>query len=183
MTVTVMDLKYSETLSAFFDGEQVDAELLAESLGQPGAHTLLLEYAALRAKSQSGARPSPEFLDAVAAKMRQAARRRRWQFRFAVVAASACLALVAVAVGFIWAPVVERPAEPPAPATAVRLAAPAPSRETPTDLLRAPTAAPRPQPAATKPPSPDRVPVAALRLRLGQWEESLAHEGGEGRRY
>jgi negative regulator of sigma E activity len=182
MTVNVMDLKYSETLSAFFDGEQVDGELLAESLAQPGAHTLLLEYAALRAKSQSGARPSPEFLDAVAAKMRQAAHRRRWQFRFAVVAASACLALVAVAVGFIWAPVVARPVTPPSPATAQRLAPLAAPREAPSDLSMSPTAAPRRQATAAKPPSLDRPPVAALRLRLGQWEESLAHAGGEGRR-
>jgi hypothetical protein len=182
MTVEVMDLKYSETLSAFFDGEQVDGELLADSLAQPGAHTLLLEYAALRAKSQTGARPSPEFLDVVATTMRQAARRRRWQVRFAAVVASACLVLGAVAVGFLWAPAVERPAKPSARAAAVRLAAPAPSRETPTDLPRPPTPAPPPQSADTKPPSLDRLPVAALRLRLGQWEESLAHEGGEGRR-
>jgi hypothetical protein len=183
MTVDVMDLKYSETLSAFFDGEQVDGELLAESLAQPGAHTLLREYAALRAKSQGGARPSPEFLDVVATTMRQAARRRRWLFRFAVVAASACLALVAVAVGFIWAPVLERPAQPPAPLAAQRLPAPAPPPDATADLLMPPTAAPRRQAAATKPPSLDRLPVAALRLRLGQWEESLAREGGDGRRH
>jgi hypothetical protein len=160
----------------------VDGELLAESLAQPGAHTLLLECAALRAKSQGGERPSPEVLDVVANKMREVARRRCWQFRFAVVAASACLALLAVAVGFIWAPVVAHPVKSSPPA-AQRLSAPAAPREATADLLMPPTAAPLRQPAATKPPSVDRLPVPARRRRLGQWEDSLAHASGEGRRH
>jgi hypothetical protein len=69
-----MDAKFAEALSEFFDAEDVDTGLLAESLAQPGAITLLEEFAAMRAKAQGGPRPDPEVLDAIAAKLRQSTR-------------------------------------------------------------------------------------------------------------
>ena len=176
-----MDAKYVEVLSEFFDAEDVDPVLLAESLAQPGANTLLEGFAVMRAKAQSGPRPDPEVREAMAARLRQAVHRRRWRGRFARWGVAACLVLAAVGVGFKLASVVERGG---ATVPAVRQAAPAPAAPgQPLAAVPMPAApVPPARPAATNPRRPQPPPVPLLRLRLGQWAEPVTDIGGQGQR-
>ncbi len=180
-----MDAKYSEALSEFFDGEEVDAALLAESLAQPGAITLLNDFAAMRARAQGGPRPSADVLNAIADNVERAALRQRWRSRLGRVAVAACLLLIAAGVGVKLAPVFEheRAAAPQLP---VQQHPPASTTQ------QAPGTAP-PQPPAAVPPAasrqpsrgePDHPPVASLRIRLSQqWAETLAGAGSEAPRH
>jgi len=180
-----MDAKYSEALSEFFDGEEVDAALLAESLAQPGAITLLNDFAAMRTKAQSGPRPSPEVLDAMGAKVERAAYRHRWGSRLGRVAVAAGLLLIAAGVGITLAPVFEHDHRA-APQMAVQ-------QHAPTSTAQQASAAAPAQPTAAVPPAESRQPsrgdaehppVASLRIRLGQqWAETFAGAGSEAPRH
>jgi hypothetical protein len=180
-----MDKKYSEALSEFFDGEEVDAALLAESPAQPGAITLLNDFAVMRTKAQSGPRPSPEVLDAIGATVEQAAHRHRWGSRLGRLAAAACLLLIAAGVGVTLAPVFEH---------ARRVAPQAPVQQRPpASIAQQPPAAAPPQPTPAVPPpgsrqssrrDADHPPIASLRIRLGQqWAETFAGAGSEAPRH
>ncbi len=158
-----MEAKHAEALSAFFDGERVDAELLAESLAQPGATALLAEFAAMRAQVEhDGCRPTAGFFQRTADSLRQRTDRRSWRRRFGRFALAASLALVVGMAGFtlgVWHD--EQLAGPQAvsPPAAARLVATPPT-----------AGAAVPTPSTSRPP---RVaggpPAASLRLRFGQW--------------
>ena len=72
-----MDRTHGETLSAFFDGEQVEPELLVRSLGQPGASEMLAEFAAMRAQVlRDESRPRPGFHERMSAILKEPLYRR-----------------------------------------------------------------------------------------------------------
>jgi negative regulator of sigma E activity len=168
-----MDTTHQETLSAFFDGERVDPELLAWSLGQPGALDLLAEFAAMRAQAaQDRSRPSPDFLERVAEQLRHATLQHWWWERLTRGGLAACLALAVGVFGYVWGSVNtgrrEQSVEPsPSPLAAV-------------SHVETPTVSPRkPPPAAAAKNAPVRrgqtaggPPVPSLRLRLGQWRDT-----------
>jgi len=168
-----MDVQHAEALSEFFDGEDVDPALLAESLAQPGAAGLLEGFAAMRARTRSGPRPAPGVLDAIAATMQRAAARRRWRNRVGVLGLGAALMVVAAGVGFRLASVGDRRGPHPT-TTPVAQTVPAPAA---LSHAAVPTrAAPAPAAREGQPPV-----VGSLRLRLGEWAET-AGAAGEGQR-
>jgi len=56
-----MDSQAGEILSAFIDGEQVDAVDLASALAKPGAREALIDFVRLRAAFADDSRPSERF--------------------------------------------------------------------------------------------------------------------------
>ena len=52
----------SEVLSAFVDGEPVDAEALVAALGQPGSRETLIDFVRLRTELADDERPSGAFV-------------------------------------------------------------------------------------------------------------------------
>ncbi|MBE3097211.1 MAG: hypothetical protein IMZ44_08800 [Planctomycetes bacterium] len=179
-----MDRTHAEALSAFFDGERVDADLLAESLAQPGASALLAEFAAMRAQVlRDPCRPRPEFFDRMAARLRESRLHRLWESRFVMRALAASLVLAAGLGGFLLGSGSVRqrtPAgdqEPPGPAAITRQATALPQQEVPPPATTiAKPSGPRPQAEHTGPPA------ASLRLRFSQWRDAPSAAAGEGGR-
>jgi hypothetical protein len=169
-----MDRDHAETLSAFFDGEPVDAEQLAGSLAQPGAAALLAEFAAMRAHEQRDrSRPSPEFYERMAALLAPSRVDRLLGNRFAVTAIAASLLMAVGAGGFALGS-----------ASAVRPSVPAPlgasSGTTAGDRIRADPSAIAPSAVASGPSSarggPDRTgpPPSTRRVQLDRWQDTSA---------
>jgi hypothetical protein len=176
-----MDRNHAETLSAFFDGEPVDAECLADSLAQPGAATLLSEFAAMRAHEQRDrSRPSQEFFDRMASRLRPSRMKRLLGSRIAVTALAASLLLAAGAGGFALAVARAVPVTLPLPPAA------SPGRWT---LDRAPATpasiqrtAPTPGSSSARVPDPSGPPLPARRVRLDRWQDTSASVAVEGQR-
>lgn len=168
-----MDSKYANALSAFFDGEVVDSELLAESLAQPGALALLSEFAAIRSQIEGDdSRPRPEIYDMIPSKLRLMRSRRRWAlclWKFALASGlSVVIASVSFEVGSILQQRRSAPPEHQVRGIAARVdQSQAPPRAEPcTPLLTtAPIA------IAAKPPS-GGPPAAVLRLHFDDWRQS-----------
>jgi negative regulator of sigma E activity len=168
-----MDERHAEALSAFFDGERIDADVLAESLADPRSGALLAEFAAMRRQAERDlCRPSPGFLEATAEKLRRLQRRRLWRDRFIKVGVAAALLLAVGITGFKLgsAPGGQRPREamrtiitlPPSPAPSAAPPSPVPAPSGP-QVVAAPMARVRPRPGAP--------PQAVLRLRFGRWSD------------
>jgi len=66
-----MDSGVDEILSAFLDGEAVDAAELASTLAQPGAREALLDFVRLRAWMEDDEAPSPAFLAAMRTRLKR----------------------------------------------------------------------------------------------------------------
>jgi negative regulator of sigma E activity len=168
-----MDTAHLETLSAFFDGERVDPERLAESLDQPGAADLLAEFAAMRAQaSEDPCRPSPDFLERASGQLRHAALQRWWWERVTRGGLAACLALAVGVFGYVLGTINTGGRGPGV--------APSPPPVVASRPVEAPAVSPEPRPPATavaKAPvrSGQAVggpPVPSLRLRLGEWHDT-----------
>ena len=180
-----MDSKYGEALSAFFDGEPIDAELLAESLAQPGASELLAEFAVMRARvRQDTCRPSAEFLEAMAERLAGSRLQRLLRGGLARIALAASLVVAVGVAGFMLGSVSGPERVPPVESVELRPATP----RGPVAVLPAPQIAP-PAAVVARPPGPRRPaesagpPVPSLRLRFGQWRDtSPAVAEEEGRR-
>lgn len=180
-----MDPKHVETLSAFFDGERVDAELLADSLSQPDASATLAEFAAMRARVQRDTcRPSPEFFDTMAETLRGSRLQRLLRSRLASWALAASLAAAVGIAGFLLGsgrarhgmPAGDQASTHPPTATHLVSASPAPTVPPPTVAAE--------KPADLGPPlEPAGPPRASLRLRMGQWHENTLAAAGEGGRH
>lgn len=168
-----METKHAEVLSAFFDGERVDAQLLAESLAQPGSSALLAEFAVMRAHvEQDRCRPTPGFLEGTADQVRHLRARRSWRGRFVKLALAASLLVAGGAAGFTLGSVVERQrsrqathavSRPLTTAAQVKTVVPPPST---------PPAAPVVKPSKKRSLyHTGGPPVASLRLRFSQWRD------------
>jgi negative regulator of sigma E activity len=180
-----MGEKHAEALSAFFDGERVDADLLAESLAEPGSSALLAEFAAMRRHVERDlCRPRPEFLQTTAEKLRRLRARRLWRRRFAKLAfAASVLAAVGIG-GFGLGSVSERQrnqltahvvSRPISTATQVKPSQLPPTAPPGRNVVKPSKRRPRQQAGAP--------PVAALRLRFGQWRDPSSPVGAEGQRH
>ncbi len=169
-----MDRDYAEALSAFFDGEAVDPEQLAESLAQPGAAALLVEFAAMRAHEQRDrSRPSPEFYDRMAALLAPSRVNKLLGNRLAVTALAAGLLMAVGAGGFALgsASAVRVPARPPRDAS---------QSGTGGDRARAEPSAMAPPAVASGPstsrggPDPTGPPPPTRRVQLDRWQDTSA---------
>jgi hypothetical protein len=169
-----MERDHGETLSAFFDGEPVDAEQLADSLAQPGAAALLAEFAAMRAHEQRDrSRPSPEFYDRMSTLLAPSRVDRLLGNRFAVTALAASLLIAAGAGGFaLGSASALRPAVPASRgassgATAGDRAPASPSTIAPPAVAGGPSSARS---------GPDRAgpPLSTRRVQLEQWQDTSA---------
>ncbi len=170
-----MESKYGETLSAFFDGEVVEPQLLAESFAQPGALALLMDFARMRARiTLDQCAPRPEFFETVPKKMKEAASRRFWRRGFSKLALAAGLVLVVALAGFKVGSLVEsrrvQAANRTAPPVATRTATAAPALTAPPSPATAESA--RPLPRAQQKTNGTGPPAAAIRLRLGDWRQA-----------
>jgi negative regulator of sigma E activity len=180
-----MEGKHAETLSAFFDGERVDAELLAESLAQPGSSAVLAEFAVMRAHvEQDACRPTPGFLQATAEELRHSRARRLWRGRFAKLALAASLLLAVGAAGFRLGSVAESQrnrqaaqvvSRPLSTATEVKTIPPPPSTPPAANVVTPSKRRPLQQTGGP--------PIASLRLRFGQWRERSSLVDAEGQRH
>lgn len=104
-----MNQQYVEVLSAFFDGEAVDPDLLASSLEDPEATTFLLEFARLRrAVQEDRSRPDEEFCEAVRDRLAREEARGQLRRRFLRTSLAASLMLAAAAGGFSVRPLLDR---------------------------------------------------------------------------
>jgi len=179
----MMTPTHEEALSRFFDGEPVAPDLLTESLTQPGAMELLLDFARLRqmATTDSGM-PDPEFVESMRRTLRTGPYRRLLGGRLAPLALAASLALAALAGGYGARLLVEpwlRVREP----AAARAGGPT----VPPALEAQPPAGAQAAPPATKPAQPPAaasatragptlaggdVPSPEVRLTVGGWRET-----------
>jgi negative regulator of sigma E activity len=170
-----MNEKYAEALSAFFDGERIDAELLAESLAAPGASALLSEFAAMRGQVERDVcRPSLEFLETTADQLHRLQKRRRWRGRFVTLAVAASVLLAVGVTGFKLGLSTESQRHRNAPGMTA-LAPPA-TRAEPihaasppaTSSVDIPRQSARPPAKVVQAGAP---PDASLRLRFGRWSD------------
>lgn len=178
-----MDRTHGEALSAFFDGEQVDADLLAESLAQPGAGALLAEFAAMRAEVlRDPSRPTSAFYEKMASVIKEPPLRRLWDNRHVRHAVAASLLVAAGVGGFLLGSdavhrsVPERQGvstgQPAGSQAASNMQAPAVQRFPASDRSLTP------QEVAEQ----TNPPVASLRLRFAEWHDLSTSAVEEGRR-
>jgi hypothetical protein len=96
-----MTPNHLEVLSAFFDGEAVEPDLLAASLQEPGAAGVLVEFARLRrAVHEDAGRPTEEFCESMRETLARGEERRRTGPRLLQMSLAASLALAAALGGF-----------------------------------------------------------------------------------
>jgi hypothetical protein len=96
-----MNASHLEVLSRFFDGEEVDPALLAESLADPDAVGYLAQCAALRAwVREDDSRPSDRFYETMHRRLKSIAWRQTWWSRLARPAVAAGLLLAGGAIGY-----------------------------------------------------------------------------------
>ncbi len=159
-----------EMLSAFFDGEAVDPDALADGLRDPSALEFLVECARLRRTVHAdSSRPSAEFCESMRERLGQGDRRRASRRRLVQISLAASLALAAGLGGFGLRALFET--RPPAIAR-------------PVEPVQAPAAAPQPlgepvsAPVPAKPsrrdmrvPSRRTMPQPSLRMRFDEWRD------------
>jgi hypothetical protein len=105
-----MTPNHAEVLSAFFDGEPVEAETLAASLQEPDAIEYLVEFARLRrAVHEDTSRPTEEFCEAMREQLSRDDRQHRVRRRLLQLSLAASLALAAALGGFTARGMLERP--------------------------------------------------------------------------
>lgn len=93
-----------ERLSAFLDGEEVEAEALAAALSAEGAREALLDFALLRAEIQRDeSEPSPQTVRSIRRRLGDG-RRTAWWARVIPVPAAAAAAVLLIGVALsVWA--------------------------------------------------------------------------------
>lgn len=166
----------AEMLSAFFDGESVDPQMLAAGLQEPDAMAFLVECARLRvAVQEDESRPREEFSDRLRDIVAAGDRRRRRRQRLRQFAMAASLALAAATGGFGARAWMENR----------RPAAVAPAMEARQRQAEVPGTAPVPIPVTVAPPPPvtagaprgeparRAVPSPGLRMHFDEWRNSV----------
>jgi len=178
-----MNRTHGEALSAFFDGEQVDADLLAESLAQPEAGALLAEFAAMRAEVlRDPSRPTSAFYEQMASVTRESPLRRLWGTRHVRHALAASLLVTAGHGGFLLGSerARQRAAAPQGGALAPTVASQVAVSQEPQGVGRAPTLD---EQLRSRTAARDTgLPVASLRLRFANWRDLPTSALEEGRR-
>jgi len=110
-----------EVLSAFIDGEPVDAATLAAALGEPGAREMLIDFVRLRAALSHEPEPPADWVETM--RQRLAPRPRTFVLARSLRLLAAAAVLVLAVLGAIdlrrmVGP--ERPEEPPRPTRVIR---------------------------------------------------------------
>jgi hypothetical protein len=155
-----MTPNHIETLSSFFDGEAVDADVLADALAQTEAIDFLVDSARFRrAVAQDASRPSDEFREAMREKLTHSESRRTTRRRIVEMALAASLALAAAAGGFGFRTLLEK-------------AAPAPSVR-PGTTARSGPATGGPRRETTSAPATAPIPSPNLRIRFDEWHDRV----------
>ena len=115
-----MEDRRFEMLSAFLDGEAVDAGELAEAFGAPGAREALRDWVRVRAAFADDARPSATFYSRMDRAMAPA---RPWWRRAVPIPVPALTAAGAIAALLAWGALrtIEAPVGPPTPDRVVPL--------------------------------------------------------------
>jgi negative regulator of sigma E activity len=152
-------------LSAFFDGEPVEPDLLATALREPGAAELLVEFARLRTAVQADtSHPTEEFCESMRETLERGDERYRPRSQTTRMSLAASLALAAALGGFGIRALMDR--QQPAPERPVMQASRAPG-----EPLRPPARAPR----SNEPPQGRRaLPEPDLQLRFDAWLDTPA---------
>ena len=156
-----MTPEHDETLSSFFDGEDVDPDQLAVSLQEADATETLIEFARLRRTvRQDAGRPSEEFCQAMRERLARAESGRTTRRRFMEMSLAASLALAAAVGGFGLRALLDKPGAAPAarPGTSAGGAGP-----------------PSAGPVGATPPARAgaTVPSPSLRLRFTEWRDAV----------
>jgi negative regulator of sigma E activity len=115
-----MSAETSQILSAFVDGEPVDAEALAHALLESGGRDTLIDFVLVRGALVDDSRPSEAFYAAMGKRLTPRWRRGLRPLR--VLAAAAVLALAVVGLFDLGSRLASRPRadEPPAPTRVLR---------------------------------------------------------------
>jgi hypothetical protein len=116
-----METDAKEILSAFIDGEPVDAAALASALGEPGAREVLVDFVLLRAALADEAEPPAALVEKIRGRLRP----RSWDFpiRRSLRLVAAAAVLVLALLGALDLPKMIRPVssdEPPTPTRVIR---------------------------------------------------------------
>ncbi len=159
--------KYIETLSAFFDGEPVDADTLASALRDTEALDFLVESARLRREVQADtSRPSEEFCEAMRERLTGSESRRSRRRRILHLSLAASLVVAAAVGGYGLRGRLDR--ERPA-------AQPRVTESKHTPPMTPPSPSPAPAPANPRreavTPSAKGVPPANLRMNFAEWHD------------
>jgi hypothetical protein len=160
----------SEILSAFFDGEPVDADRLAGALRDAGAIDFLVDSARLRrAVADDTSRPTEEFCEQMRATLADGESRWSTRRRVVGIAVAASLALASALGGYgvrSWLAGRESsgtsgPTQAQAPAH--------PGQAAGTTVTPAPSG-----PGRTQTPAPARtdVPLPTLRMHFAEWHDA-----------
>ena len=116
-----MDTDSREILSAFVDGEPVDAVALAAALAEPGAHEILVDFARLRAALADEPEPPAALVETMRRRLRPRPRAFAFVRTLRLTAAAAVLLLAllgAIDLRRMMRP--ERSEEPPLPTRVIR---------------------------------------------------------------
>jgi len=162
-----------EVLSAFFDGEPVEPELLAASLREPGALDFLVDFARLRAAVHADtSRPTEEFCESMRETLGRGDARRGSHRRLVQMSLAASLALAAALGGFSVRSLLDRGQPTSGPVVVQTRQAPgrasAPASETiVTPVSKAPGRTELPKSSKQEVPSPN------LRMRFAEWHDTV----------
>jgi hypothetical protein len=116
-----MQTEVDEVVSAFVDGEPVDAGELASALAAPGGREALLDFMLLRARLVDGAEPSPGFVERMRRRLGGRTGAPGWARVVGLAAAAAVLALATLgALDLGRALRGNRPDEPPEATRVIR---------------------------------------------------------------
>jgi negative regulator of sigma E activity len=166
-----MTPNHLEVLSAFFDGEAVDPDLLAASLQEPGAAGVLVEFARLRrAVHEDTSRPTEEFCESMRDTLGRGDARRGSHRRLVQMSLAASLALAAALGGFSVRSLLDR--GQPTSGPVVTQTRQAPGRASPPASETIVTPASK-APGRTELPksSKQEVPSPNLRMRFAEWRD------------
>jgi hypothetical protein len=160
-----------ETLSALFDGESVDPDILAEALADPQAPSALRQFAACRSElRQDPDRPDAEFYDSMREILRPSLFRRVVSRPLVPAALGTAVALAAGLAGFAVRPMVS----PPSPEVTQGIHASSKSRGA--GAVPAQPRAPRTGDEAvdSSQPATELRPADARPIGLAEWRERTA---------
>lgn len=164
-----MTPNHAEVLSAFFDGEPVDPQVLTTSLEEPDAVAFLLECARLRrAVQEDASRPTEEFCEHLRNLVASGDKHRRWRTRLVHLSLAASLVLAAAAGGFGIRGLLQR-RQPSSNAEAQAARVPAGPGSSRAQAVSVPIAKPPSGGAPAKP----AVPPPVLRIRILDWHEKV----------
>ena len=166
-----MTPNHLEVLSAFFDGEAVEPDLLAASLQEPGAAGVLVEFARLRrAVHEDTSRPTEEFCESMRETLARGEERHRTGPRLLQMSLAASLALAAALGGFGVHSLLDRQSRGTVSPPEARQA----SREA-TRPADAGTNSSRPDPTGRRDAPPaigHELPSPNLQIRFAEWQDN-----------